>query len=79
MISLKLTNRKAFMKHLLLAETFDHFLFIEGEITTFNKFSIDGYLQKDFFKRKKSLLWNLLSGNRCGNFVFPLSKENGHP
>ena len=25
------------------------FLFIEGKITTFNTFQIDGYLQKDFF------------------------------
>lgn len=55
MIALKLTSRKVFMKQLLLSETFDHFLFIEGEITTFNRFSIDGYLQKEFFEDGESL------------------------
>ena len=42
-------SAKNCMSHLLLKETFDTFLFIEGTITTFNTFSIDGYLQKDFF------------------------------
>ncbi|WP_346662380.1 DUF5721 family protein [uncultured Merdimonas sp.] len=40
---------KICMSHLLLLETFDSFLFIEGKITTFNTFEIDGFLQKDFF------------------------------
>lgn len=46
MLSLK---AKASMSHLLLKETFDKFSFIEAQITTFNKFTIDGFLQKDFF------------------------------
>lgn len=41
---------KACMSHLLLKDTFDAFSFIEGEITTFNKFTIDGFLQKNFFE-----------------------------
>ena len=49
MIALKLINIKSCMSHLLLSETFDHFLFIEGEITTFNTFKIDGFIQKSFF------------------------------
>lgn len=40
---------KSCMAHLLLKETFDSFTFIEGDITTFNKFHMDGYLQKGFF------------------------------
>lgn len=48
MISLTLDTKNC-MTELLLRETFDHFLFIEGEITTFNKFSIDGYIQKEFY------------------------------
>lgn len=55
MISLALTDIKGFMSHLLLSETFDSFLFIEGEITTFNTFKIDGFLQKDFFDNDKDL------------------------
>lgn len=92
MISLKLTNRKIFMKHLLLMETFDHFLFIEGEITTFNKFSIDGYLQKDFFeseerptlefafwKQVREFSFSIIKGTRTPlnfKFIFSLSPEN---
>ena len=49
MIAFSLTNTKEFMSHLLLADTFDHFSFIEGEIVTFNTFRIDGFLQKEFF------------------------------
>lgn len=49
MISLELTDVKGFMSHLLLSETFDSFSFIEGEITTFNTFKIDGYIQKEFY------------------------------
>ena len=41
---------KACMSHLLLKETFDDFSFIEGEITTFNKFSIDGFMHRNFFE-----------------------------
>lgn len=92
MISLKLTNRKIFMKHLLLMETFNHFLFIEGEITTFNKFSIDGYLQKDFFegeekttlefafwKQVQEFCFSIIKGKRTPlnfKFIFSLSPEN---
>ena len=50
MIALELKNTKSFMKHLLLSNTVDHFLFIEGEIVTFNTFTLDGYLQKNFFE-----------------------------
>ena len=38
------------MSHLLLKPTFDEFSLIEGEITTFNKFSFDGYIHKDFYE-----------------------------
>lgn len=49
MISLTLDTKHC-MTELLLRETFDHFLFMEGEITTFNKFSIDGYIRKEFYR-----------------------------
>ena len=39
-------SAKNCMSHLLLKDTFDTFLFIEGEFTTFNKFTISGYLQE---------------------------------
>ena len=49
MISLTLNTKKC-MAELLLRETFDSFLFIEGSVTTFNKFTIDGYIHSDFYE-----------------------------
>lgn len=49
MISLTLDTKKC-MSALLLGTSFDSFLFLEGEITTFGKFTMNGYLQKDFFE-----------------------------
>lgn len=49
MIILTLETKKC-MSELLLRDSFDDFSFIEGEITTFNKFSIDGYLHKEFYE-----------------------------
>ena len=54
MIALALTEVKECMAKLLLSEIFDPFYFIEGEITTFSKFSIDGYLNKDFYENQWS-------------------------
>ncbi|MCB7302694.1 DUF5721 family protein [Bariatricus massiliensis] len=44
-------DTKKCMNKLLLQSTFDSFLFIEGEITTFNTFHIDGRLKKEFFRQ----------------------------
>lgn len=91
MIALKLTSPKQFMSHLLLLETFDHFLLIEGEIVTFNTFRIDGYIQKEFFenqddlpeystwKQVREFCYSLIKGKRTPlsfKFIFSLSPEN---
>jgi hypothetical protein len=64
MIALRLTSVKDSMAHLLLAETFDNFLFIEGEIVTFNTFNIDGFIQKSFYPEEENIpsysLWKQL-------------------
>lgn len=52
MIALKLPEVKECMSKLLLSDTFDSFLFIEGEIVTYNTFSINGFLKKDFFEKR---------------------------
>ena len=49
MIALQIQDIKNFMSKLLLSPTFDNFLLVEGRITTFNSFRIDGRLHKDFF------------------------------
>ena len=92
MIALKLPEVKECMSKLLLSDTFDTFLFIEGEIVTFNTFSINGFLKKDFFEKdmtpsRKYSLWkeireyafSLIKGKRTPlsfQFVFGLSEAN---
>lgn len=49
MISLRITQTKDFMQKLLSSETFDVFLLEAADINTYNSFSIDGHMQKDFF------------------------------
>lgn len=49
MESFAINNTKQFMSLLLVKTTFDDFYFESGKITTFNTFSIDGWLRKDFF------------------------------
>ena len=78
------------MSHLLLKSTFDEFSLIEGSITTFNKFTIDGFIQKDFFeeapekiysdwKDLREFCFNIIKGKRTPlqfKFVLSLAKEN---
>lgn len=53
MIALQIADIKTFMKKLLLSETFDRFLLLEGSITTFNTFHIDGALQKSYYTQEE--------------------------
>lgn len=76
------------MSHLLISETFDNYQFIEGEIVTFNTFTMDGYVQKDFYetdeplplysawKNVKNYCLSLIKGKRTPlsfKFIFCLS------
>lgn len=92
MIALKVKSTKNFMSHLLLSDTFDNFLFIEGEIVTFNTFTIDGFIQKSFYeseeeagndyalwKQLRELCFSMIRGKRTPlsfKFVFSLSPRN---
>lgn len=49
MIALKISDLKDFMNKLLIDTDFDSFCLAEATITTFNTFSIDGTIHKDFF------------------------------
>ena len=53
MIALQIQDIKNFMSKLLLSQTFDHFLLVEGSITTFNTFRIEGRVHKDFFSEEE--------------------------
>ena len=50
MIALQITSMKTFMNRLLASESFDHFLLEEAVITTANTFTIDGHINKAFFR-----------------------------
>lgn len=54
MIALQIQDIKNFMSKLLLSQTFDNFLLVEGSVTTFNTFRIDGRLHTDFFTEEES-------------------------
>ncbi len=53
MIALQIQDIKNFMSKLLLSQTFDNFLLVEGSITTYNTFRIDGRVHKDFFTEEE--------------------------
>ena len=92
MIALALTEVKECMAKLLLSETFDPFYFIEGEIVNFGTFTMDGYLQKEFYENdelpeREFALWkevreycfSLIKGKRTPlsfKFVLGLSNSN---
>lgn len=48
MLAIKIVDIKNFMNQLLIGETFDLFQTPEVSITTFNTFSIDGKIRRDF-------------------------------
>ncbi|WP_026518746.1 DUF5721 family protein [Butyrivibrio sp. FCS006] len=50
MIALKIKQQKNFMAKLLTTELFDSFLVEEVTIDTFNTFTIDGRIHKEFYK-----------------------------
>lgn len=50
MTALKISSMKQFMNHLLAADTFDPFLLEEAVISTANTFTIDGHVNRDFFR-----------------------------
>ncbi len=50
MISIKIKQQKNFMAKLLTTEMFDDFLVEEATVETFNTFTIDGRIHKEFYK-----------------------------
>lgn len=92
MIALELPKIKESMTKLLLSDAFDNFLLIQAEIVTFNTFTIDGYLKKDFYeedmhpareyslwKEMRDYCYSIIKGNRTPlrfAIVLGLSSEN---
>ena len=53
MLALKISDLKDFTNKLFIGNVFDHFWLNSADISTYNLFSIDGKLQKDFFDTKQ--------------------------
>lgn len=53
MVALQIQDIKYFMNKLLLSQTFDNFQLVEGSITTYNTFRIEGRVHKDFFTNEE--------------------------
>ena len=61
MIALQIQDIKNFMSKLLLSQTFDNFLLIEGSIITYNTFHIDGRVHKEFYSEEERKTQALLN------------------
>lgn len=53
MISVRINNKKDFMAQLLKGNLFDSFLLEEATIETFNTFTIDGRIHKEFYSEEE--------------------------
>lgn len=56
MIALQIADVKHFMQKLLLTDSFDRFYLLEGTVTTFNTFHIDGALQSSYYTQEEQEL-----------------------
>lgn len=53
MLALEILSTKQFMNHLLTGDCFSSFLLESASVTTFNTFTIDGHIHKDFYSGTK--------------------------
>lgn len=65
------------MSHLLLKPTFDKFSFIEGEVTTYNTFKVDGFIRKDFYEEPPEQTYS--SWARLREFFFQIIRGKRTP
>ena len=81
MLAFTINDTKYFMHLLLKSDTFDSFLFRQGEITTFASFSIDGKRNTDFYSSDEleSGLSAYANWEEIRPFVFQTLKGNKLP
>ncbi|MGI6053401.1 MAG: DUF5721 family protein [Clostridium sp.] len=53
MLALKICDVKQFTRQLFIGETFDSFLVKEASVVTFNTFSMDGRLHRDYYSEEE--------------------------
>lgn len=78
-LSMIILNLKAknCMSHLLLKPTFDKFSLIDGEVTTFNTFKVNGFVHKDFYEEAPEKTYSLWADLR--DFFFQLIRGKRTP
>ncbi|KAB1440420.1 DUF5721 family protein [Candidatus Galacturonibacter soehngenii] len=60
MIALKIIDVKDFMSKLLISDTFHRFMLSEATINTYNSFTIDGHINKEYYSKEELEEKNLL-------------------
>lgn len=53
MVALQIEDMKTLTQKLFLGEEFDNFLLKEAQITTFNRFTIDGHIRRNFYSKEE--------------------------
>lgn len=82
MLAFTVPDTKSFMNLLLKQDTFDQFLFRQGEIVTFASFIIEGKRHMDFYsdqERENALLPRYARWEEMRPFVFQAIKGNRLP
>lgn len=69
MLALQITSMKAFMNHLLVADTFENFLLAEATVSTANTYQIDGHINKDFYTQEELSIMVQLSRQKSKTFI----------
>ena len=69
------------MQHLLTTETFDRFLFCEGELHTYSSFQMDGRINRNFFDSEEldSLTEDYILWGKIRNIFFDVIKGKKAP
>ena len=82
MTGFQMDQIRAITSKLFVGDTFDHFLVKEAEIITFNRFSIDGHLRKEFYtaeEREEMGMKQLSTWAMITPFCFSLIKGRRLP
>ena len=82
MTGFQMDQIRAFTSKLFVGDTFDHFLVKEAEIITFNRFSIDGHLRKEFYtaeEREEMVMKQLSTWAMIKTLCFSLIKGRRLP
>ena len=74
MISMKINDKNNFMQHLLMQETFDFFLFCEGQVRAASTFHLDGRINRDYYNSEElsDLSENFISWKNIRPVVFSM-------